>query len=458
LLKYVLKRLLSAVFTLAIILTIVFFLLRQMPIEGYFDNFDKMSEAAIQSKLRQMGLNDPFFVQLKRFFTDLLHGDLGASAKYRVGESVAVIIRQKAPISIEFGLVSMLIALVLGVPLGAAMARSKVWDRFGTVFIVLINAVPSAIYYIFIQMYGTQLLGTKMLFDKTLPVTWILPLFSMALGNIAYYAMWLRRYMVDEMTHDYVKLARAKGVPTRRIMMKHVFRNAVVPMIQYLPTSLLYTVCGVSVNLLVTLPTGYALSRKDFALKKFVTFFYMLTMFIGGGMMPTYLIVKQTGLLNSMWALIIPGAMGVYNMIVAKTFFSTNIPLELMEAAKLDGCGNTRFFFHIVLPLSGAITAILVLYYGQGHWNSYFSALLYINDREKWPLQLELRNILLLNTNTMTKEFITEEMRKEQARREALANMMKYSLIIISSIPMLIVYPFVQKHFVKGVMIGSVKG
>ena len=243
-LKYVLKRLLSAIFTLAIILTIVFFLLRQMPIEGYFDNFDKMSEAAIQSKLRQMGLNDPFLVQLKNFFRDLLHGDLGTSAKYRVGESVAVIIAQKAPISIKFGLASMLIALVIGVPLGAAMARSKVWDRFGTVFIVLINAVPSAIYYIFIQMYGTQLLGTKMLFDKALPVTWILPLFSMALGNIAYYAMWLRRYMVDEMTHDYVKLARAKGVSTKKIMMKHVFRNAIVPMIQYLPTSLLYTVCG----------------------------------------------------------------------------------------------------------------------------------------------------------------------------------------------------------------------
>lgn len=237
---------------------------------------------------------------------------------------------------------------------------------------------------------------------------------------------------------------------------KEVFKTNTV--VRGFLNSLLYTVCGVSVNLLVTLPTGYALSRRDFALKKFVTFFYMLTMFIGGGMMPTYLVIKQTGLLNSMWALIIPGAMGVYNMIVAKTFFTTNIPLELMEAAKLDGCGNTRFFFHIVLPLSGAITAILVLYYGQGHWNSYFSALLYINDREKWPLQLELRNILLLNTNTMTKEFITEEMRKEQARREALANMMKYSLIIISSIPMLIVYPFVQKHFVKGVMIGSIKG
>lgn len=243
-LKYILKRLLSAVFTLAIILTIVFFLLRQMPIEGYFDNFDKMSEAAIQSKLRQMGLNDPFFVQLKRFFVDLLHGNLGTSAKYLAGEYVATILAQKAPISIQFGLASMLIALVLGVPLGTAMARSKMWDRFGTVFIVLINAVPSAIYYIFIQMYGTQLLGTEMLFDKSLPVTWILPLFSMALGNIAYYAMWLRRYMVDEMTRDYVKLARAKGASTKRIMRKHVFRNAIVPMIQYLPSSLLYTVCG----------------------------------------------------------------------------------------------------------------------------------------------------------------------------------------------------------------------
>ena len=150
--------------------------------------------------------------------------------------------------------------------------------------------------------------------------------------------------------------------------------------------------------------------------------------------------------------------MGVYNMIVARTFFVTTLPVELLEAAKLDGCGNTRFFFHIVMPLSGAITAILVLYYGVGHWNSYFSALLYISDREKWPLQLELRNILLLNTNTMTKELVTEEMRAEQARREALASMMKYSLIIVSSIPVLVIYPFVQKHFVKGVMIGSVKG
>ncbi len=243
-LKYSLKRLISAIFTLAIILSTVFFLLRQMPIEGYFDNFDKMSETTINSKLREMGLLDPFPVQLKNFFVDLLHGDLGTSAKYRVGEDVTKIIIEKAPLSLKMGLISMGIALVLGIPLGGAMARSKVWDRFGTIFIVFINAVPAAIYYIFIQMYGTQLLGIEMTFTEENYITWILPIFSMSLGNIAYYAMWLRRYMVDEMTRDYVKLARAKGVSKKNITMKHVFRNAFVPMIQYLPSSILYTVCG----------------------------------------------------------------------------------------------------------------------------------------------------------------------------------------------------------------------
>ena len=222
--------------------------------------------------------------------------------------------------------------------------------------------------------------------------------------------------------------------------------------------SLLYTAVGVSINLAVTLPTSYALSRKDFPLNKPITLFYIVTMFVGGGMMPTYLVVRDTGLLNTMWALVLPGALGVYNMIVGRTFFTTNIPGELMEAAKLDGCGNTKFFFHIVLPLSGAITAILFLYYGVGHWNSYFSALLYVSDRTKWPLQMELRNILLQNSVNMSKTVMTEEQLAEKERLEALKEMMKYSLIIISSIPVLIIYPFVQKHFVKGVMIGSVKG
>jgi putative aldouronate transport system permease protein len=222
--------------------------------------------------------------------------------------------------------------------------------------------------------------------------------------------------------------------------------------------SLIYTVCGVTLNLLLTLPTSYALSRRDFLLKKPITLFYMTTMFVGGGMIPTYLIVKGTGLINTMWALIVPGSLGVYNMIVARTFFITNIPVELMEAAKLDGCGNTRFFVSIVLPLSGAIIAILFLYYGVGHWNSYFSALLYINDRDKWPLQMELRSILVQNSLSMTKQTYTPEELKEKERLDALKEMMKYSLIIISSIPVLVIYPFVQKYFVKGVMIGSVKG
>ena len=222
--------------------------------------------------------------------------------------------------------------------------------------------------------------------------------------------------------------------------------------------SLIITIMGTSINLLVTIPTSYALSRPDFTLKRPITLFYILTMFVSGGMMPTYIIVRSTGILNTWWSLILPGCMGVYNMIVGRTFFKTNIPMELMEAAKLDGCGNTKFFIYVVLPLSGAITAILCLYYGVGHWNSYFSALIYIQKRELWPLQLELRNILVMNTSVATKQVMTEAELLEKKRLDALKEMMKYSLIIISSIPVLIIYPFVQKHFVKGVMIGSVKG
>ncbi|MBR0463867.1 MAG: carbohydrate ABC transporter permease [Clostridia bacterium] len=237
---------------------------------------------------------------------------------------------------------------------------------------------------------------------------------------------------------------------------KEVFKSKTV--MRGFLNSLIITVLGTSINLLVTIPTSYALSRPDFTLKRFITLFYIITMFVGGGMMPTYVIVKNTHLLDTWWALVLPGCLGVYNMIVARTFFKTNIPIELMEAAKLDGCGNTKFFLYVVLPLSGAITAILCLYYGVGHWNSYFSALIYITSREKWPLQLELRNILVLNSMAQTNRVMTEAELLEKKRLDALTEMMKYSLIIISSIPVLIIYPFVQKHFVKGVMIGSVKG
>ena len=239
-LKYSVKRLASSIITLLIIITVVFTLLRQMPIEGYFDNFEKADPATINAKLEQLGLNDPIPVQLFNFIKDLLHGDLGTSAP------IVDIIAKKAPVSIKLGVISMALALLMGIPMGAAMARGKgkFWDKFGTVYIVFINAVPAAVYHIFIQMYGTSFLGISMLFDENNLVTWILPVFSMSLGNTAYYAMWLRRYMVDEMNKDYVRLARAKGVDSRKIMMRHVFRNAFVPMIQYSPTSLLYTVSG----------------------------------------------------------------------------------------------------------------------------------------------------------------------------------------------------------------------
>ncbi len=237
---------------------------------------------------------------------------------------------------------------------------------------------------------------------------------------------------------------------------KKVFENSQV--VTGFINSLIYTTVGTCVNLLLTIPTAYALSRKKFQGRKAVTIFYMITMFISGGMIPTYLVVQKLGLLDSMWALILPGSLSVYNMIVARTFFQQNISEELYEAAELDGCGHGRFFFSIALPLSKAIIAIMVLYYGVGHWNSYFNALLYMQTEEKYPLQLVLRSILVQNSaqlsQTITSAAQQEAMRKQQEAVE----LMKYSLIIISSIPVLILYPFIQRHFTKGVMIGSVKG
>ena len=244
--KYVLKRLALSVLTLFIVITIVFVLLRQMPIEGYFDNFEKLSEAQINVKLANLGLTKSIPAQLWDFYIKLFQGDFGTSTRYSVGTSIAGIIAQKAPLSIQMGLMSMALSLLMGIPLGAAMARSKnkFWDKFGTVFIVFINAVPAAVYYIFIQLYGTDWMHISLLFDRSNWITWILPVFSMSLGSTASYAMWLRRYMLDEINKDYVRLARAKGVVSQKIMMRHVFRNAFVPMIQYIPASILYTISG----------------------------------------------------------------------------------------------------------------------------------------------------------------------------------------------------------------------
>lgn len=235
-----------------------------------------------------------------------------------------------------------------------------------------------------------------------------------------------------------------------------VFKNSQV--MRGFFNSIVITFVGVCVNLAVTLPTAYALSRDNFSGKKPITVFYMITMFFGGGMIPTYLVVKNMQLLNTIWALVLPGCLSVYNMIVARTFFKSNISEELYEAGEIDGCTQSRFFFQIALPLSKAIIAIMVLYYGVGHWNSYFSALLYISDPDKYPLQLVLRNILITNQTALSQTATTAAARAALQEQQQLIDVMKYSLIIISSVPVLIMYPLVQKHFVKGVMIGSVKG
>ena len=235
-----------------------------------------------------------------------------------------------------------------------------------------------------------------------------------------------------------------------------VFKNSQV--MRGFFNSIVITVVGVCVNLAVTLPTAYALSRDNFSGKKPITVFYMITMFFGGGMIPTYLVVKNMQLLNTIWALVLPGCLSVYNMIVARTFFKSNISEELYEAGEIDGCTQSRFFFQIALPLSKAIIAIMVLYYGVGHWNSYFSALLYISDQDKYPLQLVLRNILITNQTALSQTATTAAARAALQEQQQLIDVMKYSLIIISSVPVLIMYPLVQKHFVKGVMIGAVKG
>ena len=235
-----------------------------------------------------------------------------------------------------------------------------------------------------------------------------------------------------------------------------VFKNSQV--MRGFFNSIVITFVGVCVNMAVTLPTAYALSRDNFSGKKPITIFYMITMFFGGGMIPTYLVVKNMQLLNTIWALVLPGCLSVYNMIVARTFFKSNISEELYEAGEIDGCTQSRFFFQIALPLSKAIIAIMVLYYGVGHWNSYFSALLYISDQDKYPLQLVLRNILITNQTALSQTATTAAARAALQEQQQLIDVMKYSLIIISSVPVLIMYPLVQKHFVKGVMIGSVKG
>lgn len=220
-----------------------------------------------------------------------------------------------------------------------------------------------------------------------------------------------------------------------------------------------YTVLGTSINLLVTLPCAYALSRDDFYGSRAFTNFMLVTMFLSGGMIPSYLLIRSLGMLNTVWALVIPGAVSVYNVVVTRTFFQTTIPREMEEAAIVDGCSDFRLFMQIVLPLSTPIIAVMALFYGVGHWNSFFSALIYLSDKSMYPLQMILREILILqdmSSNTVSN--VTSEMASMLYSKQQLAEVIKYGVMIVSSLPVIIVYPFLQKYFVKGMMVGSIKG
>lgn len=246
-LKYTFKRLLQSFGTLLIVITLVFLLMRLMPEEGYFGTgFEKLDESQKEAILTNMGLRDPIPKQLVQFYKQTIKGELGQSIIYRPKVSIALILKDKIPYSLKFGLAAMVCSLFFGIPLGILMALGKnsILDKIGTGYIVFINAVPAAVYYLFLQLYVTGFFKIPMLFSIDKPISWILPTISMSLGGIASYAMWMRRYMVDELNKDYVKLARAKGLKNRTIMVNHVLRNAFVPMAQYLPSAILFTIAG----------------------------------------------------------------------------------------------------------------------------------------------------------------------------------------------------------------------
>lgn len=232
---------------------------------------------------------------------------------------------------------------------------------------------------------------------------------------------------------------------------KKVFGNGEI-MDGYLHT-IMYAAVGTCINLAVTLAAGYALSRPDLRGRKGFTLFFVFTMFFGGGTVPTYMLVRNLHLLNTFWAMVIPNAMSVWNLILCRNFFESNIPKELLEVSQIDGCRNDYFFYKIVLPLSKALIAVMVLFYAVGHWNSYMQPLLYLSDRSKYPLQLVLKNILISSQPDASLAGMTD--RAEMYKQ---TEMLKYALVVVSSVPMIVLYPFVQKYFVQGVMVGSVKG
>ncbi len=219
--------------------------------------------------------------------------------------------------------------------------------------------------------------------------------------------------------------------------------------------SIYYTILGTFISVALIITTGYAVSKKTLPFRKAIMVFYVITMYFGGGLIPTYLVVSKTGLLNSVWALILPGGVAVYNVIVARTYFETSIPEELYEAAGIDGSSNLGTFFRIALPLAKPIMAVMVIFTMVAYWNDWFTALIYMNNKDRYPLQLALRQILIQSQATAT---MMGNMDGGYAEANKITELIKFASIVVGAVPMLIAYPFVQKYFEKGFMAGAVKG
>lgn len=231
-----------------------------------------------------------------------------------------------------------------------------------------------------------------------------------------------------------------------------VFRSPSIP--RGFINSIYVTAVGTVINVTMTVLLAYPLSRKDLYGRNILMGIITFTMLFSGGLIPSFLLIRTLRLYNTFWAVIIPTAVSVYNVIIARTFFQTNIPIDILEAAQMEGCSDFRFLFRVVVPLSAPIIAVLTMFYAVGHWNSYFNAMIYLRDPVKKTLQLVLRDILIVNQ--MSEDLLRDV--EQAARQEGLVQILKYSLMVVSSVPMLIIYPFIQKHFVKGIIVGAIKG
>lgn len=243
------------------------------------------------------------------------------------------------------------------------------------------------------------------------------------------------------------------------ILPEKIFLGGYKKILEYKPiwtgylNTIKYTVAGTAVSIAITVPCAYALSRKDLAGRKILSILFTFTMFFNGGIIPLYLVINKIEIYDTIFAMILPSAVSVYNLIVCRSFFDANVPDELVEAAKLDGCNDFDVFFRIVLPISSTIIAVMVLFYATSIWNSFMNALMFMGNQSKMPLQVILRNLILSNQASSVLSAGTE-----MIDRMKLAEQLKYGVIVVSALPLLVVYPFVQKYFAKGVMVGAVKG